>query len=126
MDRALSLNMDDKLKGHLLLRHANLDTRDKNMVVGATSGKYEVAHISAALRQEYRHTNSSDDSFSHNTTSMSYDCRICKRIGKKCSKYVSRDKKKDSSENGAPSNRPTFYAFQSSTQDDEIPRAIVD
>ncbi len=42
LDRVASLNMDAKLKGHLLLRQAGLDMHTRNMIVGASSGKYDV------------------------------------------------------------------------------------
>lgn len=32
------LNIDHELRGHLLLRHANLDGHDQNLIVGAAGG----------------------------------------------------------------------------------------
>lgn len=49
-----TLQMDDKLKGHLLLRQANLEPLDKSMIVGASSGKYDVCSIVGALRQDLK------------------------------------------------------------------------
>eukprot|EP00171_Calliarthron_tuberculosum_P009567 IDg9567t1 len=56
LDRIADLQIDEKLKGHLLLRQAYLDSHTRNMIVGAAGGKYEVSHISSALRQAYRTT----------------------------------------------------------------------
>lgn len=50
--------MDDKIKGHLSLRKAEIDTYTKNMIVRAASGKYDVGSISNALRQDFRNENS--------------------------------------------------------------------
>eukprot|EP00171_Calliarthron_tuberculosum_P015089 IDg15089t1 len=49
-----SLNIDSKLKGRLLLKQACLDNQDRNVIVGAASGKYDVTQISNPLRQAYR------------------------------------------------------------------------
>eukprot|EP00171_Calliarthron_tuberculosum_P023568 IDg23568t1 len=56
LDRIAELNMSSKLKGHILLRQASLEHQARSLIVGAASGSYEVEHISAALRQAYRHT----------------------------------------------------------------------
>lgn len=49
VDKISSLNLDDKLNSHLLLRQTNLTYYDKNVVVAAASGSYDVSRISAAL-----------------------------------------------------------------------------
>lgn len=54
VDKISSLNLDDKLKGHLMLRQADLEYQEKHVVIGAASGSYDVNHISAALRNIYR------------------------------------------------------------------------
>ena len=53
LDRISSLKMDDKLKGHLLLRQAMLDTHEKNMILGAASGNHDVNRLTSALRNAY-------------------------------------------------------------------------
>eukprot|EP00171_Calliarthron_tuberculosum_P005577 IDg5577t1 len=55
LDRIAELNINNKLKGHLLLRQAGLDHNARSMIVGAASGSYEVDTIATALRQMYRH-----------------------------------------------------------------------
>ena len=54
IDKIADLKMDDKLKGHLLLRAAGLDAHMRNIIVGASAGNYDVASISSALRQAFR------------------------------------------------------------------------
>ncbi len=60
LDKLAELNLNSKLQGHLLLRQARIDTHSKNMIIGASSGSYEVRAISSALRQAFR--NYSDSS----------------------------------------------------------------
>ena len=45
--------MDDKLKGHLLLRQAMLDAHDKNMIIGSASGSHDINQLSTAMRNAY-------------------------------------------------------------------------
>ena len=54
MDKLNELSFSDKLKGHLSLRQAGLDANTRNMIVGSSSGNYDVAKISAALPQAFR------------------------------------------------------------------------
>ena len=54
VDKISDLNLDDKLKGHLLLRQADLVQHERQVIVGAASGSYDVSRISAALRNVYR------------------------------------------------------------------------
>ena len=54
LDKLSELNMNDKLKGHLLIRQAGLDRNNRNVIVGAAAGNYDVAKISNALRQAFR------------------------------------------------------------------------
>jgi len=45
LDKISSLKLDEKLKGHLLLRQAGLDTHSRNMIIGAASGSYDVKEV---------------------------------------------------------------------------------
>ena len=54
LDKIASLQIDAKLKGHLLLRQACLDHSERNMIVGASSGSYDVGSITASLKQAFR------------------------------------------------------------------------
>ena len=47
VDKILQLNLDEKLKGHLLLRQAELVYHEKHAVIGAASGSYDVQQVSA-------------------------------------------------------------------------------
>ncbi len=108
-----SLNIDDKLKGHLLLRQANLDPMDKSMIVGAASGKYDVNSISGALRQAYR---SNPPSGTNMRTTPS--CWTCKRLGKKCNRCLSKQNNPgnnsssaDNTSQQSTADRITFHTF---------------
>jgi len=68
LDKISSLKLDEKLKGHLLLRQAGLDTHSRNMIIGAASGSYDVTSIANSLRQAFRSTN-----FNSNQISPGYN-----------------------------------------------------
>lgn len=54
IDKIADLQIDDKLKGHLLLKAAALDYYTKNIIVGTAAGNFEISCVSSALRQVYR------------------------------------------------------------------------
>ena len=54
VDKISSISLDDKLKGHILLRQAQLAENEKHIIVGVASGSYDVKDISTALRNIYR------------------------------------------------------------------------
>ena len=56
VDKIAELNLSDKLKGHLLLRQADLETTERHVVIGAASGSYNVTDVSSALRNIYRNS----------------------------------------------------------------------
>lgn len=53
LDNISTLQLYDKLKGHLMLRQASLTPQDQNMVVGAVSGSYNIQHLTTAIRNAY-------------------------------------------------------------------------
>lgn len=55
LDKIASLELDEKLKGHFLLRQANLAQHERNLVVGASSVSYDVKDLSNSLRNAFRH-----------------------------------------------------------------------
>eukprot|EP00171_Calliarthron_tuberculosum_P004551 IDg4551t1 len=59
LDKISELKINNRLKGHLLIRQACLDTHSRNMIVGAASGKFEITAVANSLRQAYRITPSS-------------------------------------------------------------------
>jgi len=71
LDKISSLKLDEKLKGHLLLRQAGLDTHSRNMILGAASGNYAVTSIANSLRQAYRLNNSTPTDVSPGYNSFS-------------------------------------------------------
>ncbi len=80
LDKISDLNMDDKLKGHLLLRQAGLDTHTRNMIVGAASGQYDVGSISAALRQAYRGATAPPSMTTHPPAPAPIKCDDCQGV----------------------------------------------
>lgn len=57
LDAISELQMNDKLKGHLLLGQAKLDAHTKNLIVDAASRSFEVESIATVLRQAYTSNN---------------------------------------------------------------------
>eukprot|EP00171_Calliarthron_tuberculosum_P018277 IDg18277t1 len=126
LDKIAALNIDNKLKGHLLLRQAALDAQDRNIIVGAASGKYDVKDISIALRQAYR--NSKDNEATMSTASSSKQCAKCKSLGKmcfKCRRYRE-GKNSDRRKEKPASQRIAFYTFSTQPPNEANCRAIVD
>lgn len=54
LDKISKLELSDELKGHLLLKQANLDAHDRNMIVGAAGGDYSLQAIATSLRNAFR------------------------------------------------------------------------
>lgn len=61
LDQIAEININTKLKGHLLLRQAEIDNQEHSLIVGAYYGSYEVKNISAALREAYRYAPSQQE-----------------------------------------------------------------
>lgn len=54
LDKITKLNTNDELKGHLLLRQANLDGYNRNLIIGDARGDYTLLALSTSLRNAYR------------------------------------------------------------------------
>lgn len=50
LDKNATLNFDNKLKRHLLLRQDSLMSQNKNVLIGVVSESYDIRHLTAALR----------------------------------------------------------------------------
>jgi hypothetical protein len=53
LDNLAQLQMPDELKGHLLLKQANLEKSEKIMVVASAQGSYKVGDLVDSMRQLY-------------------------------------------------------------------------
>jgi hypothetical protein len=53
LDALTQLNMPEELKGHLLLKQANLDQSQKALVVASAKGNYKINLIVDSMRQIY-------------------------------------------------------------------------
>lgn len=73
MDKVSDSDLDDKLKGHSLLRQTSVDYCEKHIVISSVSSSYDVHHVSAALCNMYRST--SCPSATHVTSSTRLDTR---------------------------------------------------
>ena len=54
LDKISELDLNDKLKEHILLRQARLDQNSKNLIIESSSKKYNFQSISTALRSVLR------------------------------------------------------------------------
>ena len=132
LDKLHELSFSDKLKGHLLLRQAGLDANTRNVIVGSSSGNYDVAKISAALRQAFRNAHNPF----HNTTNPGGVNRKggYHRNSKNELKHrnnSSRNRKdyskpnRNQNDNSNNKGRSIFYTYKTSGED-EIQGAIID
>lgn len=125
------LSLDNKLKGHLLLRQAGLDSNTRNMIVGAASGNYAIEKISAAMRQAFRNTKNS----SHGTTSTSRGGRNRGR-GNRFGRGRGGNRDRNGRENqigndynnrsATQNHEPIFYSGPRNFNSQKIPGAIID
>jgi hypothetical protein len=80
LDNLSQLQMPDELKGHLLLKQANLELSEKTMVVASARGSYKVMDLVDSMRQLYGEW--TDDSVtrpSFNTLPLKRFCTYCKK-----------------------------------------------
>lgn len=60
VDKNAELNINNKLKGHLLLRQANFEENARHTILGASSGNYDVPSITSALRNVFQTSSPAD------------------------------------------------------------------
>lgn len=72
-DKVHKLELNDKLKGHLLLRPANLNAHDKNIIVGSASGDYSLQAQSTSPRNAYRREGLRPSSMNTNTSMRTHN-----------------------------------------------------
>jgi hypothetical protein len=53
LDNLTQLQMPDELKGHLLLKQANLEQSEKAMVIASAKGSYKISAVVDSMRQLY-------------------------------------------------------------------------
>jgi hypothetical protein len=53
LDNLSQLQMPDELKGHLLLKQANLESDQKSMIIASARGSYKVRDVADSMRQLY-------------------------------------------------------------------------
>ena len=89
-DAITELQMNVRLKVHLLLRQAQLNSHSSNLIVGAASGSFEVEKLATALRQAFCNTNppASMNTFDKKRK----NCADCKELDRKCGKHRQRKK----------------------------------
>lgn len=121
VDKIAELNLNDKLKGHLLLRQAGLIQQERHVVVGAASGSYDVNHISAALRNIYRN-NSPADSSLYNDGEQRTNNRNSSRGGRRRGRGRGRGHETGSSSH---QSKPTFYSYKTSPDADSTNLRVV-
>lgn len=124
LDKISTLQLDNKLKGHLLLRQAALAPQDRNMLVGAASGSYDVQHLTAALRNAYMNQTPVDTSLTtQGSTASSHN------EGGRARQDRRNDNRVHGRQPGQSQNntiRPTFYTFKTSSSTSGSDGAILD
>lgn len=144
IDKIAELNLNDKLKGHLLLRQEDLEHQERHVVIGEASGRYDVHKVSAALHNIYRNgevvsathlnnynRNGGNDEVKNgrdNVESAENSDRDCygrergRNLG--CGRGRGRETRHINGGQGQ-GPRPTFYSFNTASSK-SIPSAIID
>lgn len=78
LDKISTLNIDNKVKGYLLLRQASLLPPAKNFQVGPASGIYNILHFTTALRNFF--INQSPPEATLNTQYTPADSNNCRQV----------------------------------------------
>lgn len=118
LDKVVSLNLDDKLKGHLLLRQAALTPQEKNMLVGAASGNYDVQRLTAALRNAYINVTPVDATMRSQENSPN-STRV------DSTRFANRPERRHPNRSAGPA-RPTFYTFKTTSAPPMFEGAVLD
>jgi hypothetical protein len=80
LDNLAQLQMPDELKGHLLLKQANLNLSEKTMVVASAHGSYKVKDMVDSMRQLYgERTDVPTANASFATVDTKKFCNYCKK-----------------------------------------------
>jgi len=125
LDRISELNINDKLKGHLMLRKTGLDEQERNVLVGAASGKYEIAAITSALQHQYRKRENKNASLhSKNRQNDNTGCRYCKP-NNPCRAHQDSSNSPDN-QNVQHHPRASFISNKNLGMGSTIPSAIID
>lgn len=124
LDKISKLDMNDELKGHLLLKQANLDNHDRNLVVGAAGGDYSLQALATSLRNAFRAEGF--PAASMNTNRPRPRSSFGSALNQNHSRSQSNYPKMSAPESSSPDGGPTFYTFMSSDEVIDMPSAIVD
>lgn len=123
LDRISKLDMNDELKGHLLLKQANLDSHDRNLVVGAAGGDYTLQALATSLRNAFRTEGLPPASMNCNPPRLRYPSPILRNSG---SGRASRNHGSKSSPGEQSTGGPMFYTYMSVDNANDTPSAIID
>ena len=123
--------MDAKLQGHLLLRQAVLDPHTKKVILGATSGNYEVRSISNSIRLAFRngsvviHYNTTHEQpFRRKNNLFCVYCKSCgHRKGFDCEKWMQKKYREDYFKDRKGSSL-SYFSYPSDSE--SIFRALVE
>lgn len=122
LDKISKLDMNEELKGHLLLKHANLDTHDCNLVIGAAGGDYSLQSLATSLRNSFRSEGLPTSSMNTNPSrSRCYQPSSPNNYNSSKVRLTSRHTSKPP----IPGD-PLFFTYMNSEADANSPSAIVD
>jgi hypothetical protein len=133
LDSLAQLQMPDELKGHLLLKQANLEPSEKIMVIASARGSYKVKDVVDSMRQLYGErvdVPTAGSSFA--TVESKKFCNYCKKRNHveadcwKKRKACTSDDVKDDCKVPDNSRRGTYATFLSTPQDDIERSALID
>lgn len=107
LDKIVSLELYNKLKGHQLPLKAARVIQNKSILVGAASGSYDITHLTSVMRNAFMHKTPPDASIDTNTT---------QDRGSNHHDFVQSNHQRNSTNSSGPSRparkTPTFYSGQ--------------
>lgn len=123
LDKISRLNLNEELKGHLLLRQAKLNSQAWNIIVGSAGGDFSLQLLSASFRNAYR----SEDLRPASTAKRAYNSSTCAtRIRTKSPPKSQRVQPQNGFRNkNEPSNYTLFCTFMNQDHHAEKPSATV-
>lgn len=121
LDRLATLKMDDALKGHLMIRQANLQLQDQSLVVGAASGSYSIKDISGAMRSIFQKHSPADANL---VTTSSNERRQSDNTESRAPQERRHRRNDDHQKTGG--TKPSFYSYKSSSIVSDLPGAVID
>lgn len=123
LENVRKMDMNDELKGYHILKQANLDGHDRNLVVGGAGGDYPLQPLGTSLKNAFRtecltavSMNTNRPRYRHSSPAMA-SLRKSRGIGSQIARFGA---------NPSFSNSPLLYTNMSLDKESNVTRGIID